>query len=209
MQIYKNLKNNKKILLIFGGFASHFTHFLPFLFSECGVIILYNYSHLDFRELNILLESLQDSTIKLISFSMGVFVASEFLRQNSLKCEKIAINGTEAGIHSEFGIPLKLFRLTHKNFCLESFKQNLFGKFLAKTQDFIFLDYSVLKKELEFFMQTCKEYERSPILWDLAVISKQDLIFSSSNQIVFWKQASVKKILEIDAPHFAFFTWKF
>ncbi len=119
---------------------------------------------------------------------MGVFVARVFLEsleQDSIHfVRKIAINGTEFGIHSQFGIPLKLFKLTQRTFDLEAFKCNLFGKFLDKTQHFVFWDSQVLREELGFFIQTCAQFDTigSKIFWDKIIISKQDLIFNTQHQ---------------------------
>ena len=86
---------------------------------------------------------------------MGVWAANLFV--NSTQCplkfvSKTAINGTEYGIDETYGIHPKLFALTQKRFNLESFKNNLFGEHLPKTQNFIFLEESLLKKELQFFL---------------------------------------------------------
>ncbi len=217
MNLYCNLNNHKNILLLFGGFASHPSHFLPFIPKSEGCILVHHYQHLDFSELKSCLKSLnQDSKITLLGFSMGVFVARIFLeslQQDSINfARKIAINGTEFGIHSQFGIPPKLFKLTQKTFSLEAFKRNLFGEFLDKTSHFIFLDSQSLREELGFFIEACARFDTltSEIFWDKIIISKQDLIFSTKSQKNFWTsyKNNQAQILELDAPHFVFFDWQ-
>ena len=140
---------------------------------------------------------------------MGVFVARVFLEQHAILLQrKIAINGTEHGIHAQYGIPPKLFKLTLKTFDLEVFKRNLFSEFLEKTRDFIFLDSTTLRKELAFFIESCAQFPMQDSMerhWDCAIISKNDLIFSPRAQQAFWSDKT--EIILLDAPHFAFFQW--
>lgn len=229
MNLYYHLKNHQNILLLFGGFASHPTHFLPFIPQSYDCIIVYHYQHLDFGALKTCLKHLdKEFKITLLGFSMGVFVArcfleslqddlqdpikQDFTKEKSLNfVRKIAINGTEFGIHSRFGIPPRLFKLTQKAFDLEVFKHNLFGEFLDKTSDFIFLDSKILREELGFFIQVCAQFNtiKHEILWDKAILSKNDLVFNPQSQRLFWEtfKSEQTQILEINAPHFAFFGW--
>ena len=208
MQIYNGVsQKDENITLIFGGFGAHPTHFLPFFPKNC--IIVYHYTHLDFTALLEILHSFQNRKITLIAFSMGVFVARVFLEQHAIVLQrKIAINGTEHGIHAQYGIPPKLFKLTLKTFDLEVFKRNLFSEFLEKTRDFIFLDSTTLRKELAFFIESCAQFPMQDSMerhWDCAIISKNDLIFSPRAQQAFWSDKT--EIILLDAPHFAFFQW--
>ena len=191
MNLDCNLNHQENVLLIFGGFASHPSHFIPFIPKNYDSIILYHYQHLNFNALNLVLNRLnKESKITLLGFSMGVFIARIFLEsQDSISfVRKIAINGTEYGIHSRFGIPPKLFKLTQKTFDLETFKLNLFGEFLAQTQNFLFLDSQILREELGFFIKTCAQFPnlKSEIVWNQIVISKKDLIFNTQFQRNFW-----------------------
>ena len=208
MQIYNGVsQKDENITLIFGGFGAHPTHFLPFFPKNC--IIVYHYTHLDFTALLEILHSFQNRKITLIAFSMGVFVARVFLEQHAIVLQrKIAINGTEHGIHAQYGIPPKLFKLTLKTFDLEVFKRNLFSEFLEKTRDFIFLDSTTLRKELAFFIESCAQFPMQDSMerhWDCAIISKNDLIFSPRAQQAFWSDKT--EIILLDAPYFAFFQW--
>ena len=208
MQIYNGVsQKDENITLIFWGFSAHPTHFLPFFPKNC--IIVYHYTHLDFTALLEILHSFQNRKITLIAFSMGVFVARIFLEQYAIPLQrKIAINGTEYGIHTQYGIPPKLFKLTLKTFDLEAFKRNLFGEFLEKTRDFIFLDSTTLREELAFFIESCAQFPMQDSMerhWDYAIISKNDLIFSPHAQQAFWNNKT--KIIFLDAPHFTFFQW--
>ncbi|WP_300764845.1 pimeloyl-ACP methyl esterase BioG family protein [Helicobacter sp. UBA3407] len=216
MNIYQKINNNENILLIFGGFASHPSHFLPLIPAHYDFILLSHYQHLDFSVLKSLLQDLnKESKITLLAFSMGVFVARVFMESSQdFNCfaRKIAINGTEFGMHSKFGIPPKIFKLTQKTFNLTTFKHNLFGKFFNQTHNFEFLDSNILREELGFFIQACLQFDTitSEIFWDEILISKQDLVFNTQSQKNFWIdfKGAQERILEIDAPHFAFFDWQ-
>lgn len=237
MRLYHQCNNRENCLLLFGGFAAHPSHFLPFIPQGYDCIIVYHYRHLDFSALKALLKEIgKESKITLLGFSMGVFAArvfleslqddlqgesQDFMRRDSAKedslnfVRKIAINGTEFGIHLKFGILPRLFKLTQKSFDLESFKCNLFGEFLDKANDFVFRDSKVLREELGFFIQSCAQFDKltNTILWDQAIISKQDLVFNPEAQRAFWdsyrrERDKSNQILEIDAPHFAFFKWQ-
>lgn len=214
MQLYKSYNNTQEVFLIFGGFASHFSHFEPFFRDY---ILLYNYTHLDFNTLVNSLNALpKDCKITLIAFSMGVFVARIFLSTHAFKPHKaIAINGTEYGIQNNYGIPLTLFKRTHQQFlkhkdlAITQFKSNLFGEHLDKARNFSFLDSNFLCDELAFFMESCAKHSTllEPITWDFALISTRDLIFNPQAQRAFWGGRT--NIVELNAPHFVFFSWKF
>ena len=91
---------------------------------------------------------------------------------------------------------------------MEAFKRNLFGEFLEKTRDFIFLDSTTLREELAFFIESCAQFPMQDSMerhWDYAIISKNDLIFSPHAQQAFWNNKT--KIIFLDAPHFTFFQW--
>lgn len=211
MNIYQSIKNNKKIYLIFGGFGSQPDHFIPFFPNN--LIIIYHYQNLDFTPLEKLLTLLtsQQAEVNIYAFSMGVWVANLFLQNynSQIFIKKIAINGTEFGIDDKYGIPSKVFKLTQKIFNLEHFRTHLFGQYSHKAQSLNFLDEESLKKELKFFIDNHKAFQKGSN-WDKVIISKQDLIFPTTAQEFFWTdfKGYQKQILRLDSPHFVFFDWK-
>ncbi|MDE5592013.1 MAG: DUF452 family protein [Helicobacter sp.] len=210
MNIYHSLKSNEKIFLIFGGFASQHDHFIPFFPKDCNIIIVYHYQNLDFDPIKKLLHNA--SHVTLIAFSMGVWAASLFLQDFSLDTfwQKIAINGTEFGIDSKYGIPPKIFKLTQKTFNLESFKVNLFGENLPLAKNFTFLQKEALQEELNFFIQNQNLFPCGSN-WDKVIISEKDLIFPVNAQKLFWQtlKKHKDKLLILNAPHFPFFNYHF
>ena len=215
MKQYQCFKKHKNLVLFFSGFAGDKSHFIPFLQGDFDFVIFYDYRDFDFFNMDFLNNY---EKITLVAFSMGVFVANKII--NTLKLQdkitkKIAINGTEYGIHNDFGIPLKLFLLTARNFDLERFKLALFGEVYkdfknsqnstSLLKDFYFLDESKLKDELNFFCKNTQE-PQSFLCWDRVFISKNDYVFLAKNQVNFWQnKGNAKEICKIDLPHFPFF----
>ncbi|MDA3967146.1 MULTISPECIES: pimeloyl-ACP methyl esterase BioG family protein [Helicobacter] len=205
MNIYHKSNNNKDITLIFGGFASHYSHFLPF-FGE-NIVVVYGYNTLKGDNLVKLLQENNMQVNKVVAFSMGVWVfymLYESLRDFVKNSTKVAVNGTGFGIDRAYGINPNLFKAVYRNFDFQSFVKNLFGRF--RSEDFLFLEISVLKDELLFFIKN-KEAPKQYISWDKVYISKDDSIFSSESQVRFWeREGLLDRVVFIDSPHFAFFT---
>lgn len=206
MNMHCSIKKSKNLILFFSGFGGHYSHFIPFLPKDYDFVIFYDYRDFSFDEDKFLALLKDYEKITLCAFSMGVWVANMLI--NALDCEKkitkkIAINGTEYGIHDDFGIPKRLFLLTAKNFHLEYFQKVLFGKNPYDT--FIFLSENELKDELNSLYKNHKEPLKF-LAYDEVFISQKDSIFSFENQKRFWENRA--KIHFVDAPHFAFFALK-
>lgn len=204
MNIYYKSNNNKDITLIFGGFASHYSHFLPF-FGE-NIVVVYGYDTLKCDDLVRLLQENNMQVNKVVAFSMGVWVfymLYESLKEFIKDSTKVAVNGTGFGIDKVYGINPTLFKAVYRNFDFKSFVKNLFGEF--GSEEFLFLEIPILKDELLFFINN-KEAPKQYISWDNVYISKDDLIFSSESQVRFWeREGLLDRVVFIDSPHFAFF----
>ena len=197
--LHKN-ENSKKLILFFSGFCSHFSHF-SHLKSNENVLMVYDYSDFGFD-----FDLKKYNEIYLLSWSMGVCVASKILKNiNFIK--KIAINGTNFPINNEFGIKESIFKLTMKNFNLENFKKNMFEKKLDLSKNFIFKDEFYLKNELKSLYDFCTKDLNESFTWDKALLSKDDKIFPFSSGHNFFKEKSVV----LNSYHFIFFdfnTWE-
>ncbi|EOT7296724.1 pimeloyl-ACP methyl esterase BioG family protein [Campylobacter jejuni] len=189
-------ENSQELILVFGGFASHPSHFAH-LKSDKNVVLVYDYENLDFKfDLN------SFSKITLIAFSMGVCVASRVLKNIEFS-QKIAINGTPFGIDKLKGIHPAIFRKTLRNFKLENFKEALFKERKNLTKDFIFKDEKALKIELEKLFDFALTKQEENLLWDKVYSSKEDEIFPPNAL-----KNSFKNLIFLDEPHFAFFHFK-
>lgn len=189
-------ENSQELILVFGGFASHPSHFAH-LKSDKNVILVYDYENLDFKfDLN------SFSKITLIAFSMGVCVASRVLKDIEFS-QKIAINGTPFGIDKLKGIHPAIFARQIKKFDLTAFKKSLFKEKENLSKDFIFKDEKSLQKELKMLFDFALEKYDENFNWDK--------IYSSNNDEIFPQNAlknTFSKLIFLNEPHFAFFHFK-
>ncbi|ECP6067217.1 DUF452 family protein, partial [Campylobacter jejuni] len=151
--------DSKKLIVVFGGFASHSSHF-SHLKSDKNVILFYDYENFD---LNFDFKAFDE--LFLIAFSMGVCVANRLLKELNFK-QKIAINGTNLGIDKSKGIHPTIFKKTLQNFKLEHFKEALFKECKSLAKDFIFKDEKALKIELEKLFDFALVKQEENLLWD-------------------------------------------
>ncbi|KAA6226477.1 MULTISPECIES: pimeloyl-ACP methyl esterase BioG family protein [unclassified Campylobacter] len=187
-------KNSKELIIFFAGFASKPCHY-QHLSSKKNVLMVYDYKDLTLPKLDIK----NYDKISLIAFSMGVCVATHFLSNLSFN-KKIAINGTNFGIHKEKGIPPTLFLKTIKNLKIDDFKIFLFGKHLSKTNSFEFNSEIELKKELKSLYDYILNTKEVNFSWDKIYASKGDLIFPNTALL-----ASFQECIFVNEPHFLFF----
>ncbi len=189
-------ENSQELILVFGGFASHPSHFVH-LKSNKNVVLVYDYENLDFKfDLN------SFSKITLIAFSMGVCVASRVLKDIEFS-QKIAINGTPFGIDKLKGIHPAIFAKQIKKFDLTAFKKSLFKEKENLSKDFIFKDEKSLQKELKMLFDFALEKYDENFNWDK--------IYSSNNDEIFPQNAlknTFSKLIFLNEPHFAFFHFK-
>lgn len=205
-----NKQNNNNLIIFFAGWSFDFK---PFEFLDCGcydVLFVYDYNTID--DFNCEFSSEYSKKI-LITWSMGVFAA--FLLKNSLPelDKKISINGTPFPVNDTYGIPQKPFLLTlrHAKTGLEGkFYQNIFDngdeyrKYLTTpVERTIENRESELKALYEKIKSTDLEYDG---FYDFALISSNDKIIPSKNQLNFWKNNAPYKLLE--SGHFPFYNFK-
>ncbi|HEH5006298.1 TPA: DUF452 family protein [Campylobacter jejuni] len=188
--------DSKKLIVVFGGFASHPSHF-SHLKSDKNVILFYDYENFD---LNFNFKAFDE--LFLIAFSMGVCVANRVLKELNFK-QKIAINGTNLGIDKSKGIHPTIFKKTLQNFKLEHFKKALFKERKSLAKDFIFKDEKALKIELEKLFDFALIKQEENLLWDKVYSSKEDEIFPPNAL-----KNSFKNLIFLDESHFAFFHFK-
>ena len=203
-----NKNNNNKLIIFFAGWSFDYN---PFKFLNCtdfDVLILYDYNTLEVPEIP------KYKKYYLISWSIGVFTA--YILKNKLpKFDlKIAINGTPYPVDDNKGIPLKPFLLT-----LKHAKQGLEGKFYQNifdtTKDFETYNENQVKRTVDnrvdelnnlykLIKQTQINYES---FYDKAIISQNDIIIPTKNQINFW-QNNTKSIKMLESGHFPFYNFK-
>lgn len=231
---YLRKLDSKDLIIFFAGFGGLPCHFLH-LDSKNDVLMIYDYSDffiefIESKSSNIhnFLTQQHYENLYLISFSMGVCVASQILDSNMLNFKrKIAINGSNYGINDTFGIAKNIFKHTMKHFKLCDFRARLFGldsvtDIESKLENLEFSSEKILKDELHSLYNFAKKrnliesslLKKDEFTWNLALISTQDSIFPAKNALNFFKNlqdsASTQsvKIKKINTPHFAFFAFK-
>ncbi|EOH7327008.1 pimeloyl-ACP methyl esterase BioG family protein, partial [Campylobacter jejuni] len=184
-------ENSQELILVFGGLASHPSHFAH-LKSDKNVVLVYDYENLDFK-----FDLKSFSKITLIAFSMGVCVASRVLKDIEFS-QKIAINGTPFGIDKLKGIHPAIFAKQIKKFDLTAFKKSLFKERKNEAKNFIFKDEKDLKTELEKLFEFASKECNENFIWDK--------IYSSNNDEIFPQNAlknTFSKLIFLNEPHFA------
>lgn len=202
-----NHQNNDNLIIFFTGWSFDNK---PFEFLDCGnydVLIFFDYNDLN---LPINLEKFSNyKKYYLISWSMGVYTAYKLRNQLPKFSKKIAINGTVYPVDNEYGIPEKPFLLTlkHVKTGLEGkFYQNIFNtkeefEKYSKTQ----VERSIENRAEELkSLYTNIQSEDYDNFYDFSLISNNDKIIPTKNQINFWQ----KNYKLLESGHFPYYNFK-
>ena len=192
-----NRKNSSKLIVFFNGWGmdeSVVEHLNP---NDFDVIMFYDYNSLD-TDMKI------PSSYKekfLIAWSMGVMVATLF--DNDYK-SKTAVNGTLKPIDNKFGIPVKIYELTIKNFSpagAKRFIENMFSEPIQLPD--VKREFDNRKTELE----ALKNYQANTYFkYDRIIISDNDKIIPTKNQCAYWNlEPNVKSG---HCPFYLFKNWE-
>ncbi len=201
-----NRQNNYKLIIFFAGWSFDYK---PFEFLKCGnfdVLIIYDYNDLELPQIP------EYKEYFLISWSMGVYT-SYILKDKLPKfTKKIAINGTPFPVNDEYGIPLKPFILTlrHAKTGLEGkFYQNIFDlkeEYERYTKTPVERPIDNRVSELNSLYSKIKSTEISyQNYFDTAIISNNDKIIPTKNQINFWKGKA--DIRTVESGHFLYYNF--
>lgn len=209
MKVFKQTNNNhSKLLLFFAGWSAS-----PELFSrletdaDTDLWICYDYRDLSFKEdLSVYQE------IRLVAWSLGVWVASYLFERNTIPfVSATAINGTPCPIHNETGIPEAIFEGTLQNITEEGmhrFNRRMCGnrEILQQYEQCPARPISEIREELLALYQYIKEIGAlSPTFWTEVLLSKADRIFPADNLRNYWQGYCA--VTEIEAPHYPFYLW--
>lgn len=202
---------NKKLILFLSGWGMNQT---PFEHLNCGtfdVLILFNYTDLNFDFSKFDLAKYEEKY--LICWSMGVFVSGYFREIFADFNKKIAINGTLKMIDDLYGIQKKIYDITIKLFSektRQKFIENMFKEGKIPQNITITRSDEDLKRELI----ALKNLEERELFFDKAIISRNDKIVKLQNQLNFWEKQKLNnkklEIQEINSAHCPFggyLTW--
>lgn len=193
-------QENKKLILFFNGWAMNETSVKHLKTEDFDVLVLFDYRNVDFN-----LSQFDFSKYEkkyLICWSMGVFVSNLFKKELQGFNKKIAINGTTKIIDNDFGIPEKIYKITVKFLNEDScdkFIKNMFDNGKLNPNITISRSLEELKEEL---ISIQKLELNEELNFDLAIISNNDRIVPTKNQINFWENKT--KVMSINSTHCPF-----
>lgn len=199
-----NKNNSDKIIVFFSGWGQSPQYFEEQFSSKSNVVMLYNYSHLNFSELENVTSSYNRKEV--IGWSFGVLVAALFMEKYNNIDFSTSINGSLNPIDDDEGIPTKIFQGTLKLLSNASWEKFIFrmigdrqeyAKFIEQNDR----DIDSLKEELTFLgtLPPLKQH----VLFHQVFISTKDRIFPSENLIKYW-ETNQNTFHLIDTQHFPF-----
>lgn len=202
-----NKNNNNKLILFFNGWAMNETAVSNMAFDDFDVLMFFDYRKVDF-DFSIFDFNKYDEKY-LICWSMGGFVANLFKNELKNFDKKIAINSTNKLIDNNYGIPDKIYRATAKFLneqnC-DKFIKNMFQNGKLNPQIKITRPIEELREEL-FEIQ--KINLDSELKFDKVIISKDDKIIPTKNQLAFWEnKADIELINSTHCPFENYKSWK-
>ena len=197
--------NGKHLLLFFAGWGMDETPFRHIHPAECDWMICYDYRSLEFD--TTLIQAY--SKISLIAWSMGVWAASQVMKQYpSLPVsQSTAINGTLYPIHETKGITPSVFEGTLQGLnaqTLLKFQRRMCGS-AADYKAFQTVapqrPVEELKEELAAIQKQYLSLPPSDFAWQRAIIGKSDRIFLPDSQWLEWRN-KVDSLEYTEAAHY-------
>lgn len=212
MKIDKLINTSQsKLLLFFAGWSASPGSFRHLEATEdTDLWICYDYRDLTFDE-----DLSTYREIRLVAWSLGVWVASVVFREKEWSfTDAIAINGTTCPIHDRQGIPEAIFKGTLENITEEGmhrFNRRMCGRkeILQAYEQTPARPLKEIREELQYLYQQITgnvPITGTSFFWTSAFISSADRIFPIENLRTFWQGRC--PVTEIEAPHYLFYLWK-
>ncbi len=192
-------ENNEKLIIFFNGWGMD-----EFIISHLDrkgydLLVFYDYTNLDtdFPPLNNYKEKY------LIGWSMGVMISTLFYDCFGKIDKYIAINGTPKSIDNQYGIPEKIYKLTLKGFNENSCRKFIERMFDKKPTIEKFSDRTLESQREE--LQNLMGIEGKYISFDKVLVSENDNIIPTKNQLNYWRHPVIIK--GGHCPFFEFKSW--
>ena len=203
-----NKQNNDNLIIFFGGWSFDYKPFECLNFTNNDVLMFYDYTDLSCK----MPEFTNYKKIKLVTWSMGVFIAYILREKLPHFSEKIAINGTPFPVDDTLGIPHKTFNLT-----LQYAETGLQGKFYKNvfSNDEFLEKYNqtpverTIENRVNELVSLDKLIKSSVLSYDnqfyiTALVGRNDKIIPTKNQLNCWGE----KAILLDCGHFPFYNFK-
>jgi len=198
-------KNHTKLILFFNGWGMDSAAISHLQTGDYDLIELNDYSVLYFNQN----KYKNYSEIYVVAWSLGVWAASHILSNSTIVIKKaVAINGTANPVDANEGIHPEIFKGTitgwnKKNrdrFLIRTvgekkdFEANRskFGERLIENQ----------KEELIKLFDYSQQNIAQSFRFDSVLIGNKDAIFPYENQLNYWRNKALIKVLDI--PHYPF-----
>ena len=174
----------------------------------------------DYQNLQLDFDFSPYADIRLVAWSMGVWVANQTMQNVPLR-SATAVNGTGQPCHDEFGIPCEIFRGTLAGLD-EANRTKFERRICGDKQTFAYYQqlpeqrqFPEIHAELTALYAMMQHSDRAEIPWTHAVIAKQDRIFPAANQLAYWQARQVQTQSQTqlhccDGAHYVFlhyFRW--
>ncbi|SHO45541.1 DUF452 family protein [Desulfopila aestuarii] len=198
MQLFWQYREGRKKLIVFcNGWGMDAHPFMPLDSNECDILHLYDFSELPVIDA-VLADIAPYSERILLSWSMGVWAGQHlFDRHGHLFSRAIAVNGTLCPVDTHYGIPRNLFAGTMAGWSELSrrkFYRRLTG---GGTIEQKFLQYQPQRsltdqqRELAYYLSEADCISREQSIYREVVISDNDRIVPTANQLSFWGEETV------------------
>ncbi|TGY49436.1 DUF452 family protein [Rodentibacter caecimuris] len=161
----------------------------------------------DYRDLFLDFDFSRYQKIRVVAWSMGVWVAERVLQGIPLE-SATAVNGTGLPCDDQVGIPFAVFKGTLDNLnetTRAKFERRICGDKanLAFYHSLPMREFQEIQQELTALFHAIEQDRRTDlILWTNAIIGLKDKIFSPENQQRYWFTRC--KINEIEGEHYLF-----
>lgn len=200
-----------KLIVFFCGWGQDQRPFLSFESVNWDVLMLFDYSEASFPEQ--LLEQIEGYSDRiLVAWSMGVFMADNWLKSSTIKFRhKIAINGTLKPVDNDYGIPKPIYEGTTANFSEitrhKFFRRMCGDSFIRFIENMPEREIGNQKEELVQLQAYSEQEAEAKPVFDTVLIGEKDLIFPTKNQQAYWETVEGIKVFAMDVPHFPFYNW--
>lgn len=198
-------ENNSSLILFFAGWGADEKPVGHLTSEGYDLLVASNYTDLSFNE-----DISSYDKITLISWSFGVFAASQTAPLISNIKKAIAINGTPIPIDLKNGVPPKMFKLTLDTLSPKSLKQFTKNMFTEHEEYLKFKKpnrtFDDQKLELEKIQEHAQKLPESKFEFDCAIIASKDRVIPAKNLNYFWSTKDIK-VVKLDCGHFPFFKY--
>jgi pimeloyl-[acyl-carrier protein] methyl ester esterase len=203
-------QDRERILVFCAGWGMDERPFQKLDANCYDVLILYNFKKITSdSEIRGVINRYREKI--LIGWSMGVWCGQKLFKNRTTFDRTIAVNGTLCPIHDHYGIPRDLFFSTLQKWSPETrmkfYRRMCRDKGLMSTflENMPARGVEDQKEELAGYLQSADCIDSSESIYSEIIVSDNDLVVATSNQVAFWEGC---KTTILAGSHFPFYQWK-